>query len=219
LFNDGVRISLSQKEFTSALAEKHRAAPSERQILEELCDRRDALMSFPDNNSVNQTWNDTLLLSKLSSSDDNIEFFALDFTSCDLPNKKSSIEMMNQAYSNQLIQNPDFDSKMNTSSWTLYAILRVRSNLNNQLCDDESTKRCTMVHKSLVRQFSRAGIRVIKHSLLLGNCSQDDEACTITMLQHLDYQGCLHRIMYFLRKDDKLKKKENRKKRKHNRDT
>ncbi|KAL3815522.1 hypothetical protein ACHAXA_007378 [Cyclostephanos tholiformis] len=219
LFLDGVEISLSQKEFTSALAEKHRAAPSERQILEELCDRRDASTAIPGKKSVKQTCKDILSLSKLSTSDDDNEFFAVDFTTpCDMPNKKSSMEMINLAYSCQLFQKSNIDSKMNNTSWTLYTILRVRSDFNNEPCDDE-----TMVHKSLVRQISKAGIQVITQSPLLGNYSQDAEACTITMLQHLDYQGYLYRIIYSLRRDDdddvigrgpKLKKKKSGKKRK-----
>jgi hypothetical protein len=230
LFEDGVEITLSQKEFTSSLAGKHRAAPSERQILEELRDRRDALTSMPDGKGIKQTCKDILLSSTPSSGDDNRDTFALDFTTrCDVPNGHSPRELMNLAYSNRLFQKAEWDRQRIPPSWTLFTILRVRSDLNDQSCDDESSKRTEMVHKALMRSLSKAGIQVRNQTSLLGHSSQDDEACTITMLQHVDYQGYLYQLLTFLREDEndddithkgpKLKKKERKKKRKLNCDT
>jgi hypothetical protein len=72
-----------------------------------------------------------------------------------------------------------------------------------------------------MRSISKVGIQVINQTSLLGHTSQDDEACTITMLQHVDYQGYLYQLLSFLCKDEndddiigkdpKLKKKEKKK--------
>jgi hypothetical protein len=230
LFEDGVRITLSQKEFTSSMAGKHRAAPSERQILEELCDRRDALTSMPDGKDIKQTCKDILLSYVPSSGDDNRDIFALDFTKyCDKPNGHSSRELMNLAYSNRLFQTADWDRRRIPTSWTLFTILNVRSDLNHQSCDDESTKRTEMIYIGLMRSISKCGIQVTNQTSLLGHTLQDDEACTITMLQHVDYQGYLYQLLSLLCKDEndadligkdpKPKKKERKKKRKLNCDT
>ena len=227
LFEDGVGITLSQKEFTSSMAGKHRAAPSERQILEELCDRRDALTSMPDGNGVKQSCKDILSSSMPSSGDDNRDTFALDFTiRCDKPSRHSSRELMNLAYSNRLFQTAGWNRRRIPTSWTLFTILNVRSDLNHQSCNGESTKRSDMIYKVLMRSISKGGIQVTNQTSLLGHTSQDDEACTITMLQHVDYQGYLYQLLTFLRdnensdeifgKGPKLKKKERKKKRKLN---
>ena len=222
LFEDGVGITLSQKEFTSSMAGKHRAAPSERQILEELCGRRDALTSMPDGKGIKQICKDILLSSMPSSGDDNRDIFALDFTvRCDKPNGHSSRELMNLAYSNRRFQTAAWGRQRIPTSWTLFTILNVRSDLKLQSCDDESTKRTEMIYKVLMRSISKVGIQVINQTSLLGHTSQDDEACTITMLQHVDYQGYLYQLLSFLCKDEndddiigkdpKLKKKEKKK--------
>jgi len=199
LFDDGIRITLKQREFTSAMAEKHKAAPSERQILEELCHRRDVAISKIDNIhiDVKQTCNDIV------SSTKSLSTFALDFTNhCNLPNHHSRKEIMNVAYSRRLFKRIDMDKE--TPSWTLFTIIRVRSNLDNQLCNntDGPTKRIESIHKILLQALSKAGVQVRNQTLLLGQSSQDDEACTVTMLQHLDYQGYLYPLLNSSQEDE-----------------
>jgi hypothetical protein len=80
----------------------------------------------------------------------------------------------------------------------------VRSNLDNQLCDntDGPTKRIESIHKILLQALSKAGVQVRNQTSLLGQSSQDDEACTVTMLQHLDYQGYLYPLLNSSQEDE-----------------
>lgn len=193
LFDDGVRITLKQREFTSTMAERHKAAPSERQILEELCHRRDVAISKIDDIDFTPTCYDIVSSTKSLSS------FALDFTNCcHVPNHHSQQEIMNVAYSSRLFQRIKKDKDMNNNpAWTLFTILQVRSDLYTQLCDGNggSIKRIKSIHKILLRTLRKAGVLVRNQTSMLGQSSQDDEACTVTMLQHLDYQGYLYPLL------------------------
>lgn len=200
LFDDAVRITLEQREFTSTMAERHKAAPSERQILEELCHRRDVAISKIDDIDVTPTCYDIVSSTKSLSS------FALDFTNrCDVPNHHLHKEIMNVAYSSRLFQRINMDKDMNNNpAWTLFTILHVRSDLDTQLCDGNggSMKRIKSIHKRLLRALSNAGVQVRNQTSMLGQSSQDDEACTVTMLQHLDYQGYLYPLLKSTREDE-----------------
>jgi hypothetical protein len=190
LFNDGVRITLNQREFTSTMAERHKAAPSERQILEELCHRRDVAALKIDDIDVTSTCYDII------SSNISMSSFALNFTNhCTIPNHHSQQEIMNVAYSSRLLQRINMDK--DTSEWTLFTILIVRSDVDIHFCDstDGPTKQIKSIHKMLLQALSKAGVQVRNQTSLLGQTSQDDEACTVTMLQHLDYQGYLYPLL------------------------
>jgi hypothetical protein len=197
LFDDGVRITLNQREFTSTMAEKHKAAPSERQLLEELCHRRDVAILKIDDLDVTSTCYDIVSPTKSMSN------FALDFTNrCDVPNHHSQQEIMNVAYSRRLCQRIDMDK--DTSAWTLFTILHVRSDLDIHFCDstDGPIKRIETIHNILLQALSKAWVQVRNQTSLLGQSSQDDEACTVTMLQHLDYQGYLYPLLKSLQEDE-----------------
>jgi hypothetical protein len=180
------------------MAAKHKAAPSERQILEELCHRRDVATSNIDDIDVAQICYDIV------SSTKSLLSFALDFTNrCTIQNHHSQHEIMNVAYSRRLFKkriNIDED----TSEWTLFTILHVRSDLDIHFCDstDGPTKRIKSIHKILLQALSKAGVQVRNQTSLLGQMSQDDEACTITMLQHMDYQGYLYPLLNSLGEDE-----------------
>ena len=179
IFHDGVAINLNQRDFISSLAEKHQAAPSERQILEELCRRRD--------NVIAQERCDDHITQLISSYTRKIngggDVYALDF-------RDELQEMPNQVV--DLAYTPtEHYSPYDSCDSTLLAILHVRDTQR------KATPKVDSIHKILLDVIQRSYIRMKEQSLLARE-TQDSEALTIIMLQHLDYQsklfGLLHHV-------------------------
>jgi len=202
LFQDGVQMTLTQKDFIHSLAKKHKAAPTERQILEELCDLRDRCASSAlgrdGDNYMKQTCDEILSASVPSSLDNDHDAFALDYTGGFHEKRRldSSHDIMDLAYSNSFFHKTnravELDNGPVATNATLFAILHVGGSNKD---DEASTKHTRQLHQSLLRAFSRASIPVRDQSPLLDKSSQDREACTVIVLQHLDYQGRLFRIL------------------------
>ena len=220
IFQDGLTINLDQRDFISSLAEKHQAAPSERQILEELCRRRDITLSQEECDGVNQ------VLSPYATKNDHTGgMYALDFTN-ELHN--SSKQVMELAYAGD-----EYCSSGDTVDSTLLAILEVRDH------SDHTNDKVGRMHKRIIDGITRAKIQVMTQSLLVSE-AQDCEALTIVLLQHLQYQSKLFGILRNVlktnpseailsdvdrtkesgrkrkkQKDDKKKKKSKKKHKKH----
>lgn len=176
IFQDGLALNLDQQGFISSLAEKHQAAPSERQILEELCRRRDDTLS-------REEYQDDVhhLISSLNRPN-NGDVYALDFT--DELNRTSE-QVMELAYDK--LHSEDCPSG-NSGDSTLVAILQVR---------DQSGTPNTKVqrmHRRILEATVMANIQVRTQSPLLSE-AQDGEALTVIMLQHLDYQAKLFGLL------------------------
>lgn len=191
IFVDAVCITLRQKDFTSLMAENHKAAPSELQILEELCHQRD---SIPSNNSIPQSEHKNLVKrtcknlvkSLVSSSNDGGNQFLLNF----IVHEQSSLDqknIVNIAY--ELCQDED------DSGYTLFTLHGMLDSSN----DDASTKKVAKVLKNLLKAFRVTGIASTDHRIVSSSC-QEEEATTIIMLQHLDYQRRLLSLLRALTK-------------------
>jgi hypothetical protein len=180
IFNDGRTITLSQQDFIASLAEKHQAAPSERQILEELCRRRDEAMLQESKDDVNR-----LITSYTPKNGYHGAAYALDFTQgVELCQRHLiSKQVMQLAYSRDC---PSENPTANCES-TLLAILQVRDQSGDNTKLDKS-------HKIVLDAILRANIQVRTQSLLVSE-AQDGEALTVIMLQHLDYQAKLFGIL------------------------
>ena len=166
IFQDGLTINLDQRDFISSLAEKHQAAPSERQILEELCRRRDDTEC----NSVNEI---------LSTYNDQGDVYALDFRDeC----HGTSKQVMELAYAE------DCSSGDAGESSTLLAILEVRDQSGH------INSKIERLHGRIIDEVTKAKIQVMPQSLLVSE-AQDCEALTVVMLQHLQYQSKLFGIL------------------------
>ncbi|KAK1738143.1 hypothetical protein QTG54_011437, partial [Skeletonema marinoi] len=170
VFQDGLAINLNQRDFISSLAEKHQAAPSERQILEEICRCRDETLSQECNDSINQ-----LISSYTQKNDHQGETYALDFTDELHRTSKQVIEL---AYDEDCPLGDAGDS-------TLLAVIKVR---------DQSGHANTKMHKRIIDAIAAANIQVRNQSLLVSE-AQDCEALTVVMLQHLDYQSKLFGLL------------------------
>lgn len=147
IFQDGLTINLDQRDFISSLAEKHQAAPSERQILEELCRRRDDALSQEECDGVNQ------VISLYTPKNDYLgDVFALDFTD-KLHN--TSNQVMELAYAGD----EDCSSGDAVDS-TLLAILEVRDHSGH------TNDKMVRIQKRIIDAIARAKIQVITQSLL-----------------------------------------------------
>ena len=184
IFQDGLTINLDQRDFISSLAEKHQAAPSERQILEELCRRRhNAASPQEEYDGVNQ-----VISSYTPSKNDHPgDVFALDFTD-KLHNPSNQV--MELAYAGD----EDWSSGDAVDS-TLLAILEVRDHSGH------TNDKMERIHKRIIDAITRAKIQVMTQSLLLSE-AQDCEALTVCMLQHLQYQSKLFGILRHALKTD-----------------
>ena len=175
VFQDGLAINLNQRDFISSLAEKHQAAPSERQILEEICRCRDETLSQECNDGINQ-----LISSCTQKNDHQGEIYALDFT--DELNETSK-QVMELAYD----EDCPYGYGDSVDS-TLLAVLKVRDQSGHV-----NTKMEKM-QKRIIDAIAAANIQVRNQSLLVSE-AQDCEALTVVMLQHLDYQSKLFGLL------------------------
>ena len=175
IFQDGKAINLDQRGFISSLAEKHQAAPSERQILEELCRRRDNTLSQEErtDDDVNH-----LISSYTPKNGYQGDVYALDFTD---ELHRTSKQVMELAYAEDSPSGNSGDS-------SLLAILQVRDQSGHV-----NTKMKRM-HKRILEAITRSNFQVMAQSPLVSE-AQDDEALTVIMLQHLDYQAKLSGIL------------------------
>jgi hypothetical protein len=156
------------------MAENHKAAPSELQILEELCRQRDvvaAIMPQGDQkNVVKQTCKN--IVKSFVSLNGGENQFVLNFIS---QRQSSQQNILDAAY--ELHQGQD------DSDYTLFTLQRIQDSNN----DDFNNKKVTKVHKYLIKAFQRAGVTPTDQSIVSIRC-QEEEASTLIMLQHLDYQ-------------------------------
>ncbi|KAL7466057.1 hypothetical protein ACHAXS_006349 [Conticribra weissflogii] len=191
VFNDGKKMTLEQMEFISTMAENHQAAPSERQILEELCRRRDNI--GPASNGD---------ISFLSNGEESSrrKAFALDFTDFstrqrgDASSTQSFRQIFDLAYSKDVFENQSLYSNTDTGkSAILFAIIQVQS--IGRRSDDEIAKEVD-IHNDIISSLSLANIQIQGQNTIIK--AQDGEACTVMMLQHLDYQGFLFPLLDLL---------------------
>jgi len=181
IFKDGLTLNLDQQDFISSLSEKHQAAPSERQILDELCRRRDDTLSQEKYQDEDDIYH---FISSLNTSNDGhqCDVYALDFTD---ELHRTSKQVMELAYDNLHSEAEDCPSG-NSGGSTLVAILQVRHQSQSGHADTKVDR----MHKIIIEAAARANIQVRTQSPLL-NEAQDGEALTVIMLQHLDYQAKL----------------------------
>lgn len=191
IFIDGSSVTLKQKDFTSAMAENHQAAPSEFQILEELCRQRDAINSSEnDHNGARKKTCDQLV--KYHVSEDKNKQFVLNM----LPSKETmqgQKSLFHMAYSNEYQQN-------RSDGYTLFLIQCIDAGGSN--VSSSSGKKVAKVRKHLLKAFRAANVVAMDHPALISSSMscQEDETSTIVMLQHLDYQ---QRILSLLLEYDK----------------
>jgi len=188
IFNDGKKLTLEQMEFISTMAKNHKAAPSERQVLEELCRRRNDIANVPSGD-----------ISFLTNGDESfgMETFALDFTDFstsklhDASSKRSFRQIIDMAYSEDVFANQSLYSKRHgKKSALLYAIIQIRSGdhgIDNQMA------KVVEIHNSITSSLSLSSIQIRGQRAIVE--AQDGEACTVMMLQHLDYQGVLFPLL------------------------
>lgn len=190
VFTDGSHMTLNQKEFISALAEKHQAAPSERQILEELCSRRDATDN--DNScDVKDACRRVVATAVPSSGNDGHNVFALDFTCLGAEKGEVSHNIVDLAYECSVASEAAEEKEMCSEHATLVAILDIQPDS----IDEEVTKKVQKIHKHFRRALDKAGVRVRRQSPILNESSQDREASLVIILQHLDYQEQIFRLL------------------------
>ena len=175
ILQDGFTINLDQRDFISSLAEKHQAAPSERQILEELCRRRDNALSQEECDGVNQ-----VLSPYIYQNDHPGDVFALDFSD-DLHN--ASKQVMELAYAGD-----EYGSSGDAADSTLLAVLEVRDQSGH------TNNKMEGIHKRIIDAITKAKIQVMAQSLVVSE-AQDCEALTVVMLQHIQYQSKLFGIL------------------------
>ena len=174
VFEDMRTLTLDQHGFITSLAEKHQAAPSERQILEELCRRRDDVLLQEGKDGVND------LISSYTSKQGDV--YALDFTNNEDESHLVSNQVMELAYS----EDCPSDNATAEGESTLIAILQVR--------DQNANTTNSISHKAIIDAIARSNIQVRTQAPLVHE-AQDGEAITIIMLQHLDYQRKLFGLL------------------------
>jgi hypothetical protein len=174
IFEDKRTLTLDQHGFITSLAEKHQAAPSERQILEELCRRRDDVLLQEDKDGLNE------LISSYNSNQGDV--YALDFTNKEDETHLISNQVMELAYS----EDCPSDNATAEGELTLIAILQVR--------DQNATTKNSISHKAILDAIARSNIQVRTQAPLVSE-AQDGEALTVIMLQHLDYQRKLFGLL------------------------
>jgi hypothetical protein len=174
VFEDMRTLTLDQHGFISSLAEKHQAAPSERQILEELCRRRDDVLLQQDKDGLNK------LISSYNSNQGDV--YALDFTNKEDESHLVSNQVMELAYS----EDCPSDNATAEGESTLIAILQVR--------DQNANTTNSISHKAILDAIAKSNIQVRTQAPLVSE-AQDGEALTVIMLQHLDYQRKLFGLL------------------------
>ena len=197
LFQDGATLTLPQNYLVKSLAEQHQAAPSEYQILRMLRDKLEALPAIDPVKDWTSTsraiWRQLLEKDEAGKPTCVIDF---DFGSSDT-------ELDNP----QLFYSPISNSVNNST----------RKNEQNESCalillplwhgeEDESVASTSTTTTTLLNERRRAMLRVARkekiplvpgRSILdTGRCI-DQEGATITMLQHLVYQGRLFKLLGF----------------------
>lgn len=192
LFQDEVSITLKQQEFIASMAEKHKAAPSERQILDEICHRRDVGVKG-DAASVGfaKRLYREVISSAVSLDSNESEAFALDFTRSDATS--SSVELIDLVYAQETFESDELStpSTLGKRTWALFAIIDVHS---------DNHSRVKTIRDKVREAFAETGIRVVEQRSLCEDRAQDEEASTIMMLQHLDYQSKLFPLLYKMTK-------------------
>ncbi len=174
IFEDMRTLTLDQHGFITSLAEKHQAAPSERQILEELCRRRDDVLLQEDKDGLNE------LISSYNSNQGDV--YALDFTNKENETHLISNQVIELAYSEGCTS----DNVTAEGESTLIAILQVR--------DQNANTTNSISHKAILDAIARSNIQVRTQAPLVSK-AQDGEALTVIMLQHLDYQRKLFGLL------------------------
>jgi hypothetical protein len=174
VFEDMTTLTLDQHGFITSLAEKHQAAPSERQILEELCRRRDDVLLQEDKDGLNK------LISPYNSNQGDV--YALDFTNKEDESNLVSNQVMELAYS----EDCPSDNATAEGESTLIAFLQVR--------DQNANTTNSISHKAILDAIARSNIQVRTQAPLVSE-AQDGEALTVIMLQHLDYQRKLFGLL------------------------
>lgn len=182
LFIDGVSLTLNQKDFTSTLAENHKSAPSELQVLDQMCRQRDNMNSeeystdSKHNKSIKQS---CINLVRSHVIDNGENFFVLNISS---QHPSGQMNLIDIAYSNDYHQ-----SATNVNSYTMFTIHDICSGVSSTISHCKKTNK---IHKHLLRAFQATGAVAINHCTISQSC-REEEASTIIMLQHLDYQHCL----------------------------
>jgi hypothetical protein len=186
IFLDGICITLDQKDFTTSMAKNHKAAPSELQILEELCRRRDMVTSSksftlePQHKSEIKKIIRNLVSTHLSSSHEE-KRFVLNILSRNRPETTTN-NLYDKAYSDDLRMN-------DTDRYTLFTIQEVRVASVDKSC----AKKVLKIRKQLLRAFGTAGVSKTDSTLMRNGSReiQEEESCTVVLLQHLEYQSRL----------------------------
>jgi len=179
LFLDGISLTLKQKDFTSTLAENHKSAPSEYQVLDQMCRQRDNIYSeeysteSKHKKSIKQS---CINLARLHGVNNKGNFFVLNMSS-----QHPSVEMnlIDVAYSNDYHQTY-------TEAYTMFTIHDISSGVSST----SHCKKTNKIRKHLLSAFQATGAVAINHCTISHSC-HEEEASTIIMLQHLDYQHCL----------------------------
>ena len=203
LFLDGMTITLKQKDFTKAMAENHKAAPSELQILEQLCRQRDAASprcgatsTCDQKNAIKGACRD--LVNSFASRSGWKQFvLSMGHHKRAASNKPNLFDM---AYSDEYCQN----NSTVEYPYTLLTIQKINSSVilsdqsDNRDIKQTAEKRADEAHKYLMRAFKAADIFTMIHPRLMNSFScqfQEEETNTIIMLQHLDYQQRLFSLL------------------------
>jgi hypothetical protein len=193
LFSDGASIALEQKDFISSMAENHKAAPSELQILEQLCRHRDAVSTndIIEMESKGKSVIKRVCLDLVEShtTPKNSKGKQLKFVLNILPSKQSAAgqtSLLDMAYSHEYKH--DIDDR----EYTLFTIQDI--GIHNVSTDDNnskaSIKKATKIRKHLLKAFQSTDVALMDHPMLASGSLnfQEEEASTIIMLQHLEYQ-------------------------------
>ena len=168
LFEDGIAFSLEQDELVTSLAEQHQAAPCEYQILQALCKKRDEAVA-----SHNGGWNATRateLLQRLLPEKSLVPSFVID--ACAGQTNKNG-ELLTSLCSSVIDTKP-----MNGGQVLL--LLRIRTN-------DSDENDISNMEKHVKEACAKRGIPVLQESFV-SQTVQDNEAATVTLVQHFIYQ-------------------------------
>jgi hypothetical protein len=204
VFEDGVDLSLEQDELVKSLAEQHQAAPSEYQILHALCKKRDEAVLRRDHEGEWSLSRADALLQRAMQCEDALclPSFVLD-SSFDA--NAGPKRLMSTLYSSE-------SQLSSASSGQLLLLLRIR---------DDTGEVAPVERVNLLKEAcERRGIPVLRESLM-SRAVQDEEAATVTLLQHFIYQGRLFPALQHMNatqiessNDKKRKRKKEHKKKK-----
>lgn len=213
VFKDGVTVSFEQDELVACLAKKHQAAPSEHQILQELCEKRDESVS----NEIEWTSARADQLLRNIIPNDESQSFVLDSNCRSSTETRSLVETLYSSETNATC----------TSGGQILLLLRIRGDETEEVTRHE-------IVDSLKEACDKRGLPVLTESLI-HQTVEDEEAATVTMLQHFIYQGRLLSALTTMcggrknesqketkkrrRKKDKKARKKGHKKKKRKKDT